>query len=119
MERFDGSMKITPLDGTNYHNWKFRMGLLLIARKLFEYVTGEIKLHPGFSDEEEAFFKEKDSEARAIISLHVSDNQLVHIRNCKSAEEMWKLLKEQFQRKSPVKRINLKDKISFTRMRRR
>eukprot|EP00794_Sanderia_malayensis_P013261 gene13261-14625_t len=116
MERFDGSVKITPLDGTNYDNWKFRMEMLLTARKLFEYVTGEIKLDPGFEDEEEAFFKEKDSEARAIISLHVSDNQLVHIRNCKSAEELWKLLKDRFQRKSLVKRIDLRDKISFTRM---
>ena len=44
MDKFDGSVKVTPLDGTNYDNWKFRIEMLLPAQKLFDYATGEIRL---------------------------------------------------------------------------
>ena len=116
MDKFDGSVKVTPLDGTNYDNWKFRIEMLLTARKLFDYATGEIRLSDDASQEERATFKDKDNEARAIISMHVSDSQLVHVRHCKSAAEAWEALKNQFQRKSLVRRIDLRDKISFMRM---
>ena len=61
-------------------------------------------------------FKDKDNEAKTIISMHVSDSQLVHVRNCKSTAETWKILKDQFQRKSLVRRKDLRDKMSFMRM---
>ena len=116
MEKFDGSVKIAALDGTNYDNWKFRMEMLLTARKIFGYATGEIQLEDGANNAAQAAFKEKDNEARAIISMHVSDSQLIHVRNCRTAAGAWKTLKDQFQRKSLVRRIDLRDKISYTRM---
>ena len=116
MEKFDGSVKIAALDGTNYDNWKFRMEMLLTARKIFGYATGEIQLEDGADNAAQAAFKEKDNEARAIISMHVSDSQLIHVRNCRTAAGAWKTLKDQFQRKSLVRRIDLRDKISYTRM---
>ncbi len=117
MDKFDGtSVRIAPLDGTNYDNWKFRIEMLLTARKLFGYASGEIQLSAEADDAQKAAFKEKDNETRAIISIHVSDNQLVHVRNCKSASEAWEALKNQFQRKSLVRRIDLRDKMSYMRM---
>ena len=89
MDKFDGSVKVTPLDWTSYDNWKFRIEMLLTARKLFDYATGEIRLSDDARQEERATFKDKDNEARAIISMHVSDSQLVHVRHCKSAAEAW------------------------------
>eukprot|EP00795_Rhopilema_esculentum_P000982 gene982-10754_t len=82
MDKFKGtSVKIAPLDETNYDNWKFRMETLLTARKLFGYASGGIQLSAEANDAQRNEFKGKDDEARAIISIHVSDNQLVHVRN--------------------------------------
>ena len=117
MDKLDGAaVRIAPLDGTNYDNWKFRIEMLLTARKLFGYASGETRLAAGADDAQKAAFKEKDDEARAIISIHVSDNQLIHVRNCKSAAEAWEALKNQYQRKSLVRRIDLRDKMSYMRM---
>ena len=113
MDKLDGAaVRIAPLDGTNYDNWKFRIEMLLTARKLFGYASGETRLAAGADDAQKAAFKEKDDEARAIISIHGSDNQLIHVRNCKSAAEAWEALKNQYQRKSLVRRIDLRDKMS-------
>lgn len=117
MDKLDGAaVRIAPLDGTNYNNWKFRIEMLLIARKLFGYASGETQLAADADEAQKVVFKEKDDEARAIISIHMSDNQLIDDRNCKSTAEAWEAFKNQYQRKSLVWRIDLKDKISYMRM---
>ena len=74
MDRLDGAaVRVVLLDGTNYDNWKFRIEMLLTARKLFGYASGETQLAAGADDAQKAAFKEKDDEARAMISIHVSD----------------------------------------------
>ena len=91
--------------------------MLLNARKLFGYASGESQLAAGAGadDAQKATFKEGD-EARAIILIHVNDNQSVHVRNCKSAANKWKALKNQFQRKSLVRRIELREQMLYLRM---
>ena len=64
----------------------------------------------------EASCKDKDNKAQAIISMHVSDSQVIHVRHCKLAAEVWGALKNQFQRKSLVRRIDLRDKMYVMRM---
>ena len=71
-----------------------------------KYFWQALQLAAGEDDAQKAAFKEKDDETRAITSIHVSDNQFVHVRNCKSAAETWKALKNQFQRKCLERRID-------------
>ena len=37
------SLRISKLDGTNFHAWKFKMQMVLEERDLWEVVSGEIK----------------------------------------------------------------------------
>ena len=43
MDKFDGSVKVTHLERTKCDNWKYRIEMLLTARKLFDYATREIQ----------------------------------------------------------------------------
>ena len=81
---------------TKYDNWKFRSEMLLTVRKLFGYASGDTQLPAEANDTQKDEFKEKYNEAIAIISIHVSDSQLLHARNCKSAAEAWEALRNQF-----------------------
>ena len=101
---------VEKLNGENYEIWKYKMELLLIKDKLWSVVTSE----PPEETEPEAIKKawtEKDNEARATIELLVEDNQLVHIRNARSAKGAWTTLQGYHQKATLSSKIFLLKRI--------
>nr|XP_012216472.1 PREDICTED: uncharacterized protein LOC105668604 [Linepithema humile] len=83
----DTKYAITKLNNTNYFVWKFKMQLLLTKEGVWETVIADPP-----NPETEAW-KKKDSLAYATIGLNVEDEQLILIRNTKTAKSAWEALK--------------------------
>ena len=62
-------LKVEKLTGDNYHSWTFQMKMLLIAKNLWEIVTGAETLSGA-----EKIQKEKENLALATICLSVCTN---------------------------------------------
>ncbi|CAI5787891.1 Retrovirus-related Gag-Pol polyprotein [Podarcis lilfordi] len=71
------------LTDENYSLWSFRVEALLTSREVWTYVTDDPP------DPVTNAWSKGDAKARAIINLAVSDQQVVYIRNKKTAKEMW------------------------------
>ena len=72
--------QVDKLNNHNFTTWKFRLQMILKARKLWKYVDpGVVGL--------DAENQEKDQEALSQIALTVSDGVIGHIRNAKTARE--------------------------------
>lgn len=105
--------KIQKLNNENYFQWKFRMEMVLIKNKLWKAVTtttlptatGEI-----------AKWKDIDDEARATLCLSVDDSQLCHIRNCRTANEVWCSLKNYHEKSTVNMKTQLMRLICDTKM---
>jgi transposase InsO family protein len=82
--------QISKLNGANYFTWKFRMNKLLVKDKLWNTVNDDIPATPT------AAWTQSDSEAQAVISLSIEDDQIPIIRDCVSAKEMWDAIKNHY-----------------------
>lgn len=85
----DGSIRISKLNNENYSTWKYKIELMLIKEGLQEVVD-----RTRNENENEAEWKKKDGQAKAIIGLSIEDNQLIHVRKLKTAKEYWDELKK-------------------------
>lgn len=89
-------------DGNNFHNWKFRLEMLMEEKGLGDIVAcAEVK---------EAD-KKKDAEARSLIVQCIGDNFLEIVKGCKSAKDMMGSLENIFTRKSIMNKFNLKKRL--------
>ena len=75
--------QVEKLTNSNFTSWKFRLQMVLKARKLWKYVDGSVV---GAVD---AKSQELDQDAMSQIALTVSDGVVGHIRNAKNAREAW------------------------------
>lgn len=110
------SVKIVKLNNSNYSNWKFRMELLLLKKNLWKKVilgdrpapipTSADNPTPTNAKQIEDW-EEADDQARGSIGLTVEDDQLVHIRNKKSAKEVWKALKDYHEKNTLTNKVHL------------
>ncbi|CAI5793892.1 Hypothetical predicted protein [Podarcis lilfordi] len=60
---------------------------------------------------EKVKWEKQDRKARTEISIYVSDSDLHHIRNVKTAKELWQGLKELYERNSLNERLYLSRKL--------
>lgn len=105
---------IVKLNNSNYSIWKFKMELLLIKEGIWEAV-----MEDESNDEEvdgddattvsksAAKLKKLDNKARALIGLNVEDDQLVHIRNEKTALDSWNALKKYHEKHTLSNKVYL------------
>lgn len=97
--------QIEKLNNKNFSSWKFKVQMVLKARKLWKYIeNSEVNL----SNVKEV---EGDQEALSQIALTVGDPLLGHIRNAKSAHETWKQICSVFEQKGLSTRIFLRRKL--------
>lgn len=110
------SVKIVKLNNTNYSNWKFKMELILLKQNLFKKVIINRKPVPiptsnanptPKNAKEISEWEEADDQARGWIGLSVEDDQLIHIRNKKSAKEVWNVLKEYHEKNTLTNKVHL------------
>lgn len=79
---------ITKLNGSNYLNWRYVMELLLKKEDVWNATLNE----PAEAVAEN--WTTIDQKAHLMIALNVEDDQLQHIRECSTAKEAWKKLKD-------------------------
>jgi hypothetical protein len=89
------------LHESNYGIWKLKMQMVLQMRDLWEMVDGE----DNWSDS--AWVKKSDK-ARAVIGLSLSDSQLSHIRDCKTAKAVWTALAKVHEGSNLMRRLQLR-----------
>lgn len=87
---------IELLNGENFYNWKFRMGMILLENGVNKYVENPLET-TGLSADELEREQKKDNKARSLIVQYVNDNQLESLRERKTAYEMWKTLEEKYE----------------------
>jgi len=96
--------QIDKLTSKNFSVWKFRIQMVLKARKLWKYVeTPNLSL--------DAKQQEQEQEAFSQIALTVSDGVIGHIRNCKTAHEAWVKICSVFEQKGLASQIFLRRKL--------
>lgn len=97
---------ITKLNNSNYFHWKQKMELLLLKENLWNLITEE---RPNqFSDPAIlTLYETRNNTARGLIGLAIEDSQLIHIRNKRTAREMWEGLKQAHEQETMTREITL------------
>ena len=109
------------LNSANYLNWKLRIELILTKEDHWDIVIGD-EPFPSVSisastkgkerDEDDQnegatsklsdaqlAWRKRDRNARTTILLTVSDNELTHVRDCKTSNKIWCKLAEIYEPK--------------------
>lgn len=104
--------KIQQFDGTNFSNWKYRVGVLLDEKGLRKYiektldeVLGEVEP----TKREEAKTEEKKCISILVQSIH--DSQLEYVREKTKAKDMYDALCGIFERKSIATQLLLRKQL--------
>jgi hypothetical protein len=103
---------ITKLDGSNYYEWIFDIEMLARRLGTWAIVTGDETM-PVKTDGLAEWTK-KSVDALTMIGLTVAKSELVHIRGCKDAHEMWKALASVYAKSSRANRISLRQQLNAT-----
>ena len=96
------SFKVVKLCDDNFHTWKQRIELVLAYRELDSHIADDPP-----AETEDAFdsWKKGDARAKAVIGLSLSDEHLEHVRDVKTAKEMWKCILNVFQRHTLLNKL--------------
>lgn len=70
----------------NYLNWRNKIQKFLIVKSVWTVTDA---------------WTDKEEKAHTYIALIIGDDQIQHIRNCKSAEEAWEKLKNFHEKDTP------------------
>lgn len=110
----EGSVRfsIHKLSNDNYSIWSYKMELMLIYENLWDVITGD---QPAETETTKfATWKKSNDKARARIGLLVEDDQLLHIRNAKTAKENWNSLKDYHQKATLTSKVLLLKRLCRT-----
>ncbi|UYV78459.1 hypothetical protein LAZ67_16001473 [Cordylochernes scorpioides] len=108
--------QIEKLNKQNFETWRLQMQMILIHSDLWNYVNeANVKLEPG--NQEFTNWQNKDQKALATIVLSLNPSELIHVKNCKTAEEAWKKIEEVYQPKGPATRVSLTKRLIQMKMR--
>lgn len=100
------------LNDSNWATWRYRMELMLMKEDLWSTVKND---KPESAEITSAWTR-KDEKARAMIGLALEDNQLVHIMEALSAQEMWEKLKGYHERGSLSNKIHVLRRLCSMRL---
>lgn len=93
-------VKIKPLNGKNYLNWKCRVVNLLKGKELSDVIEKQYDFNSMiYSEKFLNKIKKKDNKVKSIIVQLVDDTQLQYIRDKQTAYEMWDILEKLHEKK--------------------
>lgn len=95
---------VPKLDGNNYHDWKFAIGMVLRRAGCWD-IVGTEKPATRTSGED---WDKKSEEMLTCIGLTLLPNQYGHIRECTDGPSAWKALANVYEKDSRATRISLK-----------
>ncbi|UYV66792.1 hypothetical protein LAZ67_4002870, partial [Cordylochernes scorpioides] len=108
--------QIEKLNKQNFETWRLQMQMILIHSDLWIYVNeANIKPEPG--SQEFSNWQNKNQKALATIVLSLNPSELIHVKNCKTAEEAWKKIEEVYRPKGPATRVSLTKRLIEMKMR--
>ena len=89
------------LNGTNYHQWKFRIKLILMKEGLWKIMEGKRKAPASDSKDTTALEKwETDCDnVFATLCLAITNSEMSHIEECTTAAEVWAKLAKVYEAK--------------------
>lgn len=104
---FNKSLKIAQFDGTNFSNWKYRIGILLQEKELEQFVGSNLNtiLAAELDVRKHAAIKLNEKKCMSVIVQSIHDNQLEYIRDQRTAKGMWDSLCKIFERKSVATQV--------------
>lgn len=97
-------------DGSNYANWKFKMQALLEVHSAWKIANGDEK-KPTTGSASILDWDKHDCKAGMLLKMSVKDYIIPHIIECKSASEIWGILKDLYEIKNTNNLLFLKSKI--------
>jgi hypothetical protein len=97
------------LNLNNYHDWKFRVKLILMKEGLWKIVDGKRTAPDDKSDDPNALEKWEDDceSAFATICLSISNSKMPRVKNCTTATEVWKKLAEIYEQGGVARELYL------------
>lgn len=104
-------MQIEKLDGTNYDTWKVLMKSVLIQHELWKVTSGITKK----TNDNAQVFEKADEKALALLMLNVKASQLMHIKNCDTANSAWKKLETAYIQIGPARKVTLFKKLVYAK----
>lgn len=80
-------LKVEKLNEDNYHNWKFKLKMLLMVKDVWEIVTGDETLPDDDPPGEKTKFKKRENIALATDCLSVVTGLQFYVRSAVTAKE--------------------------------
>lgn len=105
---------VEPLNGSNYHNWKFRMLMLLAENDVAGCVNHEYV--QDVEDTKCELDRKKENRAKNLIVQCVDDSQIENLRDKVSAYQMWKCLENLYEKKGLPGQLFLKRKLQSMKL---
>ena len=98
-------MKVDKLKDDKFHSWKHKIELLLAFRDL-DYIIEDDILESN--DPNLNAWRHKDKKAKASIGLTLSDSILVNLCERKSAKDLWKTLRDVFEKQFALNKLSVR-----------
>ena len=89
------SLQVPKLSESNFHSWKQRIMFVLAIKELDEYIEDD---PPARDDPDYKKWIRNDRKAQAFIGLTLGEDHLAHVRDVKTAKEMFQSIKDLFER---------------------
>ncbi|XP_073996174.1 uncharacterized protein [Rhodnius prolixus] len=90
----------------DFQCWKFKITILLKANGLYGIVSGE-EASPPQDHKDYNLFVQRDAKAQKLIILSIDKIPLTHVMTCNNSKEMFKKLKEMYERDSTQQKFDL------------
>eukprot|EP00253_Pinus_taeda_P007785 PITA_07785 len=102
------------LNGTNFSNWKFKMQTLLESANAWSIIFGNEQRAENATQEQD--WDKRETKAKVILKMSVKDNIIPHIRDCKSAADIWDTIKGLYETQNSNRVLALKGKLFALKM---
>lgn len=105
--------KISQFDGTNFSNWKYRVGILLDEKELKQFIETPLAdiLEAEKTATEHPKIKLKEKKCVSLLVQTIHDNQLEYVREKTLAKDMFDTLCSIFERKSVASQVLLRKQL--------
>eukprot|EP00253_Pinus_taeda_P010577 PITA_10577 len=101
------------LDTTNFSNWKFKMQTFLESVNAWVIVEGN---EPRSGTTQEQDWDKRETKEKVILKMFIKDNIIPHIRDSKSATDLWTTIKNLYETQNKNRVLSLKEKLFALKM---
>lgn len=112
MAEHNSMVKIPVLDGTNFSNWKFRVGVLLAERDLQQFIEEDLDdiVDKADADKRDAI-RRSEKKCVSLLVQTIHDSQLEYVKDIGRAKAMYDTLNEVFERKTVTAKYILRKQL--------